>query len=167
MHGFVWILSLTCSLNVWFSACAAASSLSLSWSSSCVLLKVLCKLFSPSLLSILFWQFSRRDFCKGNFFYLSRQPFLWWHAAVIQRVFTSWVTLICYLQADVGRYEGAVHLIKALHGRRPDPDLWLQTPPMWVRGLQKQWYTVFFMIYSQPQRLEFDEGVMSHMVLHN
>lgn len=45
---------------------------------------------------------------------------------------------MCHLQADVGRYEGAVHLIKAVHGCCPDPHLWLQTPPMSIRGLCKK-----------------------------
>lgn len=68
-------LSLTLSLKLWFSACAAASSLSLSLSFSCVFSQVLCQLFVSSLVFILFWQFSRRDFCKGNLFFLSSQHF--------------------------------------------------------------------------------------------
>lgn len=73
--GFVWMTVWVClqclftwSLKVWFSAWAAASSLSLSLSFSCVLSQVLRKLFTSSLMSTLFWQFSRTDFCKANLF---------------------------------------------------------------------------------------------------
>lgn len=129
-------LRLTCSLKVWFSACTAASSRSLSLSLSCVFSWVLRKLFASSLASTLFWQFSRRDFWKGNYFTSQTSLsglVLCCHIGNVHRL--RW--LICYLQADVSRYQGAVHLIKTLHGRRPYPHLWLQTPPLCVGNLQK------------------------------
>lgn len=75
VHAERCVRRVTSSLKVWFSACAAASSLSLSLSFSCVFSQVLRKLFTSSLLSTLLWQFSRRDFCKGSFFYSSSRTF--------------------------------------------------------------------------------------------
>lgn len=54
----------TCSLRVWFSAWAVASSFSVSWSFRCAFSQVFFRLFRSSLLSTLLWQFSRRDFCN-------------------------------------------------------------------------------------------------------
>lgn len=148
VHTERCVRRITSSLKVWFSACAAASSLSLSLSLSCVFSQVLRKLFTSSLLSTLLWQFSRRDFCKGDFFYLSSQPFFYKTCTMTAAIKGS-VTLICYLQADVSGYKGAVHLIKALHGWRPDPHLWLQTPPMWIGSLQTHMvHCIFRFIHS-------------------
>lgn len=65
VHTKRCVRRITCSLKVWFSAWTAANSLSLSLSFSCVFSQSLRNFFSSSLLSILIWEFSRRDFCKG------------------------------------------------------------------------------------------------------
>lgn len=63
----------------------------------------------------------------------------------------------CYLQAEVRRNEGAVHLIEALHGFRPDPHLWLQTPSLWIGSLQTQVIRRIVRFYSQLHGMELDE----------
>ena len=63
----------------------------------------------------------------------------------------------CYLQADVRRNEGAVHLIEALHGCRPDPHLWFQTPPLWIGSLQTHVTHRIVRFYSQLHSMELDE----------
>lgn len=114
---------ITWSFRVWFSACAAASSRSLSLSLSCVFSKLLLKLFTSSLVSTLFWQFSKRDFCKTN----KQTNDIYLLSSSCRTTATAKCSSahISYLQAEVCRYKRTVHLVEALHGGRPGLHLWL------------------------------------------
>lgn len=164
-ESVAYVCVITWSLKVWFSACTAASCLSFSLSFSSVFSQVLFKVFTSSLMSTLFRQFSRRDFCKGNLFYsstYSRDN----EFQLSQCRSSQSVTLICYLQANVSRYKRAVHLIKAVHGCSPNLHFWFQASPMWVGSLQTHMpYCIFIFIRSFTGQ-DFDVGVKWYYIFH-
>lgn len=108
---------ITCSLRVWFSARAAASSFSFSWRFFCAFSHVFFRLFSSSLLSTLLWQFSRRDFCNKRHILLTN-PAVFVRGHLLKSR-TSRLLLFRGIFEYSSRHSLLLDVIKLLKGSRP------------------------------------------------
>lgn len=68
--------------------------------------------------------------------------------------------LICYLQADIRGYQGAVHLIKALHCCCPDLHLRLQSPLLCIGLLQNHMAQGTFTLIHTWTKWSFIDSLM-------